>query len=117
MSTTAGSSDPSLPTFIMIGSMKSGTTSLASYLGAQPDVFMTTPKEPRYFCDPRNFQRGVEWYRALFAGGVAASVRGEASTHYSRAMEYPGVPQRMAHLVPDVQLLYLLRDPIERIVS
>jgi hypothetical protein len=117
MSSVPATSDPSLPTFIVIGSMKSGTTSLASYLGAHPGVFMTTPKEPQYFCDPRNHQRGLEWYRSLFADGAHAAARGEASTHYSRALEYGGVPERMVSVVPNVRLLYLLREPIARIQS
>jgi len=37
------------PNLFVIGAMKSGTTSLHSYLAAHPQVFMSTPKEPRFF--------------------------------------------------------------------
>lgn len=117
MGTEPTASDERLPTFMIVGAMKSGTTSLAEYLRAHPDVFMTSTKEPRYFIDDGNYGRGIEWYRSLFADGASARARGEASTDYAKAPLWPETPARIAAVVPDVRLLYLLRDPVERVLS
>lgn len=111
--------DGTLPTFLVIGAMKAGTTSLHQYLAAHPDIFMTTPKEPRYFADGpgANFDQGLDWYRSLFAPGAHHKVRGESSTHYTKAPKWSGVPERIAKVIPDVRMVYLLRDPIDRIRS
>jgi Sulfotransferase domain len=104
-----------LPTFIVIGAMKSGTTSLASYLSTHPDVFVTDPKEPRYFT--QQWDKGQDWYEALFDGAGPATARGEASTDYSKAPQVPSPAGRIAALVPDVRLVYLVREPVDRIRS
>jgi len=108
-----------LPTFIVIGAMKAGTTSLAAYLGTHPDVFVTNPKEARFFGsgDDRNWKRGLAWYQQLFASADAAKARGEASPGYTMAPHVSHVPERIAAVVPDVKLIYLLRNPVERIRS
>lgn len=104
-----------LPTFIVIGAAKSGTTSLASYLRSHPDVFMSYNKEPHYFT--REWDRGLEWYESLFADGAYATAVGEASTSYSMAPQHPEAPERIAELLPGVKLIYLIRHPINRIRS
>jgi hypothetical protein len=106
-----------LPTFIVIGAMKAGTTSLARYLGEHPDVFVCRPKEPQFFIERGTWDRGVAWYRDLFADGRAATARGEASTDYSKLPAHAGVAERMAGVVPDARIVYLVRDPIERMLS
>jgi sulfotransferase family protein len=120
------SSDPTLPTFLVIGAMKSGTSSLYQYLTGHPDVFMPAKKEPHYFVGEyadgvwwRNgtWQNGLDWYRSLFEGGESAIARGEASTTYSKWPDYPGVARRIADTVPDVRLVYVVRDPIQRMRS
>jgi hypothetical protein len=107
-----------LPTFIVIGAMKAGTTSLYHYIRAHPQVFMPGIKAPEFFVAESNWNRGIGWYRRLFepAGDRAVAV-GEASNAYAKYPEYPGVPERMASFVPDVKLVYAVRDPIERIWS
>ena len=104
-----------LPTFLVIGAMKSGTASLYRYLSAHPDVFTTTPKEPEFFS--YSWDRGLDWYRSLFAGSEGFDARGECSTGYSKAPFRAGVPQRVRQVVPDAKLLYVIRDPVERIRS
>jgi hypothetical protein len=108
-----------LPTFIIIGAMKSGTTSLASYLGAHPDVFMSSPKEPNFF-SRRWDKRGEEllpWYEGLFQDSSGIPCRGEASVSYTMAPAFEGVPARIARIVPDARLVYLIRNPVDRIRS
>jgi hypothetical protein len=104
-----------LPTFIVIGAMKSGTTSFASYLDQHPEVAVSKPKEPNFFADPGNWDRGIDWYTSLFSTDVL--VAGEASVMYTMVPEFVGAPDRIRQTIPDVRLLYLVRDPIERMRS
>ena len=106
-----------LPTFIVIGAMKAGTTSLARYLDEHPDVFVCNPKEPQFFIESGTWDRGVAWYRELFAGGRDSIARGEASTDYSKLPRHSGVVDRIAAVAPDTRIVYSVRDPIERIRS
>jgi Sulfotransferase domain len=107
-----------LPTFLVIGAMKAGTTSLYHYIRAHPQVFMPGIKAPEFFVAESNWNRGIGWYRHLFVpAGDRAFAVGEASNAYAKYPEYPGVPERMASFVPDVKLVYAVRDPIERIWS
>ena len=102
-----------LPNLVIIGSAKCGTTSLHAYLDEHPDVSMSSIKEVQFFQDPN----GTEWldhYKSLFDS--RAKVTGEASPLYTR-LPIPGIPQRMAALVPDAKLIYMVRDPIERAIS
>jgi len=104
-----------LPTFLLIGAMKSGTTTLQQYLMRHPQVFMCTPKEPNFFND--HWHRGVGWYERLFARSGTAIARGEASVRYTNFPADPECPARIASVVPEVRLLFLAREPVERIRS
>jgi hypothetical protein len=113
-----GSRITRLPNFIVIGAMKSGTTSLFHYLQAHPQVFMSPLKEVDFFAQDANWGRGLDWYRRQFDGaGDDVVAIGEASTSYSKYPEYDGVPERIAATLPDVRLIYVVRDPVERIRS
>jgi hypothetical protein len=102
----------------VIGAMKAGTTSLYHYLRPHPEVFMPKVKELDFFAEEMNWSRGLDWYRRQFAPAPGDAVAlGEASTVYSKFPRYTGVPARMAGAVPDVRLIYVVRDPIERIRS
>jgi hypothetical protein len=106
-------SNGALPTFILIGAMKCGTTSLYHYLGAHPQICVSDPKEPDFFL--RRNEKGLAWYKQCFQG--SAQAYGEASTNYTKYPAFQGVPERMHRALPDLKLLYLVRDPIERAVS
>jgi len=106
-----------LPNFLLVGGMKCGTTSLAGQLAAHPDIFMTADKEPRFFSHEDKWNRGVPWYESLFAAGADAKARGEASTAYATYPIFKGVPARIAQVLDDVRFLYMVRHPIDRIVS
>ena len=105
------------PDYIIIGAMKCGTSTLAAQLGGQPGIFMTDPKEPNFFSDDENYAKGPEWYGALFAGAAPDDIRGEASTHYTKRPEFPNSVARMTDMLSDVRLVYMIRNPISRIVS
>lgn len=106
-----------LPNFLLIGAMKAGTTSLSRYLGAHPDVFMSDPKELNFFRDDENRARGVDWYQEQFRDAGSAVAVGEASVSYTTYPSYRGVPSRIVGVLPEVRLIYLIRDPIERMRS
>lgn len=106
-----------LPNFLIIGAMKSGTTSLWKYLDAHPDTFLSYPKEPAFFVEELNWQRGWQWYESLFEGAGPAIAIGEASTHYTKLGEHKGVAERIYQHLPDAKLIYLMRDPVDRAIS
>jgi hypothetical protein len=104
-----------LPTFVTIGAQKCGTTALHSYVARHPDVSMSRPKELDFFCEGRNWERGVDWYKEHFDASKPA--RGESSPNYTAYPRLPGVPEKMAALIPDAKLIFMVRDPIKRIRS
>ncbi|MDQ3728622.1 MAG: sulfotransferase domain-containing protein [Actinomycetota bacterium] len=104
-----------LPNLIIVGAQKCGTSGLHYHLGLHPEISMSKPKELNFFIEERNWPRGEDWYRRHFDPG--AKVRGEASPNYTAFPQHIGVPERMAKLVPDAKLVYLLRDPLERIAA
>ena len=104
-----------LPNLIVIGAQKCGTSGLHYYLSLHPEVSMSDPKELNYFIAERNYPRGLEWYSRHF--DPSARCRGEASPNYTAYPQHLGVPERMAEVVPDAKLVYIVRDPIERITA
>ncbi|MGY1683069.1 sulfotransferase [Geodermatophilus sp. SYSU D01176] len=107
-----------LPTFLLIGAMKAGTTSLFHYLGAHPQVATPRYKAPEFFIEEANWHRGIDWYRRQFPR-ISPEILavGEASNSYTKYPRYQGVPARIAAHLPDVRLVYAVRDPIARIRS
>lgn len=106
-----------MPDFFIIGAAKSGTTTLYKYLCRHPDVFMSTPKEMSFFSKDEVYQRGIEWYAQLFADAKASQVCGEASTTYSRWPLYDKTVERLAAVQPEAKIIYLLRNPVDRLYS
>lgn len=108
-----------LPNLVIIGAAKCGTTSLHYYLSLHPEIFMSEIKEPRFFVDaPEPFgrwSRGIDWYRGLFT--TNAPVCGEASPAYTSWPTRDGVVERMYGLIPRAKLLYLVREPMEKLRS
>ncbi len=108
-------SSETLPNLVIIGAMKSGTTSLHHYLNHHPQIYLSNPKELHFFIQEKNWQKGLEWYRSHFNSD--APIRGETSPSYSAYPKWKGVPQRMYSVIPNAKLIYILRDPIERMIS
>jgi Sulfotransferase domain len=104
-----------LPNLIVIGGLKCGTTSIHHYLGLHPGVQMSKPKELNFFVEELNWDLGLDWYRARFDDRFA--VRGESSPHYTNMPRFRGVAERIERHTPDAKLIYMVRDPIERILS
>lgn len=104
-----------LPNFLVIGARKGGTTSLSRYLRGHPQVFIPPVTEPLFFSS--NWDRGRAWYESLFDEAGQARAVGEKSTEYTAHPTFSEVPKRIAKLLPEVRLIYLVRHPIERMLS
>lgn len=106
------------PNLFIIGAAKSGTTSLHDHLQRHPDIFMSEPKEPGYFTpDVGYYPTSTDWYLSLFQDAGDAKIVGESSTHYTKQPKHPGVPERIAGFCDSPRFIYLMRDPIDRIIS
>jgi len=106
-----------LPSFIIIGAKKCGTTSLFHYLSEHPDIGEPTWKEISYF--NIHFAKGKLWYKSFFPISLPKSepqdlITGEATASY---ICHPQAPQRIAETLPEVKLIALLRNPVDRAFS
>jgi hypothetical protein len=112
-----------LPDFLVLGGQRCGSTSLYTMLTGHPQVMAALHKEPHFF--DRNHRRGEDFYRRLFPLRVHERARerrlrglpvvtGEATTYY---LAHPAVPGRVAAMLPDVRLVAILRNPVDRAYS
>jgi hypothetical protein len=104
-----------LSNLIIIGGLKCGTTSIHHYLGLHPEIQMSKPKELNFFVEELNWDLGLDWYASRFDDRF--KVRGESSPHYTNLPRFEGVAERIHEHCPDARLLYMVRDPIKRILS
>jgi hypothetical protein len=104
-----------MPNLIIIGGLKCGTTSIHHYLGLHPEIQMSKPKELNFFVEELTWDLGLDWYRGRFDDRFP--VRGESSPHYTNLPRYTGVAERIREHCPDAKLIYMVRDPIKRILS
>jgi hypothetical protein len=121
---------PDQPDFLLVGAPKAGTTALHAALARHPDVFVTSPKEPKYWlCDdapppawrgPGDAHSQQEWiwrrheYERLFWPARPHQVRGESTPFYLWSR---GAHRRIAEALPDVRLIAVVRDPVDRAYS
>lgn len=115
----------SLPTFIVVGSVKCGTTSLHYYLSQHPQVCVSRPKELDFFIGEESlsrpddssgsWRRGPAWYERHF--DPSKSVRGEVSPRYVGGSCRSQVFARMSSIVPNAKIILLVREPMDRLRS
>lgn len=119
-----------MPTFLVIGAAKSGTSSFYMYLAQHPQIYMSPLKEPHFFAydgekldfrgppgvklDINHSITDLAQYQRLFAKARPNAERGEASVVY---LYEPKAVQRIRHYIPDAKLIAILRNPIERAFS
>lgn len=103
-----------LPQLIVIGAMKCGTTSLYNYLASNPALDASSKKETDFFRD-QNFSKGVDWYHSFWSG--SGKVRFEVSPNYAKHHLEPDIPKRIYQLIPKVKIIYMVRDPVDRLFS
>jgi hypothetical protein len=103
-----------LPDFLILGAQKAGTTALYAYLRRHPGITGPSWKEVSYF--DRHYARGPSWYRGNFPNVLRArgALVGEASPSY---LFHPLGPERVKELLPEAQLVVLVRNPIDRALS
>jgi sulfotransferase family protein len=121
----------SLPTFLIIGAAKAGTNALYHDLRQHPQIYMSPWKEPKFFAFESEADLGFraangdapmnatvvldrDEYERLFAGARREAVLGEASPHY---LYVEKAPRRIRELVPDMKVVAILRNPVDRAFS
>jgi hypothetical protein len=108
----ARSADPPLPTFVIAGTVRSGTTALARWLRAHPDVFLPEQKELHFF--DNQFDQGVDRYRECFKSWSGQTAVGEATPNY---VYQPDAMGRLAETLPDAHVIVSVRHPVDRAYS
>jgi hypothetical protein len=108
-----------LPSFLIIGAPRAGTTSLYHYLRQHPDVYMSPVKEARYFWyeglpEGHSLTRNRQAYERLFDGVTSQRAIGEASPQY---LSSATAPERIAADIPAARLIVSLRNPADRAYS
>jgi hypothetical protein len=108
-----------MPNFLIIGAMKSGTTALYYYLAQHPQVYMSPVKEPNFFCSEGQASRDgsvarIETYQVLFKDVSDEKAIGEASHCY---LYEPEAAVRIRQYLPDAKFVAVLRDPVDRAYS
>ena len=111
----ASSGGPTLPNFLIIGAAKAGTTSLHSYLAVHPQIHMSRHKELAFFDDRLRWSKGLDWYKSYFDSSYP--VNGESSPQYTIHPTATGVPERIKQVLGAPKLIYIVRDPIDRLLS
>ncbi len=112
-----------VPSFIIIGAARAGTTSLYAYLISHPNVMPAVKKETVFF--NYAYHSNLDWYKMYFPTiserekikkqkGIQRVITGEATPSY---LIDPHVPQRISEMLPGIKLIVLLRNPIERALS
>lgn len=100
---------------IIPGFPKCGSTSLCHYLDHHSDIHMSIKKEPHYFSRDSVYERGSSWHDQLFDNSNRkAHIFGEASTSYAYDEK---ALSRIKSDLPNVKLILILRDPVERLLS
>jgi hypothetical protein len=108
-----------MPTYLIVGTMKGGTSAMYEYLVRHPAVGRAMVEEVHFFS--YNYSRGLRWYRGHFPTTIQQRVAkwtrgvdlitGESTPYY---MFHPHAPARIASALPDAKLIVLLRNPVDR---
>jgi hypothetical protein len=108
-----------MPNFLIIGAMKSGTTALYYYLEQHPEIYMSPVKEPNFFSSQEQESAAdavthIGTYQHLFRGASGKRAIGEASHSY---LYEPGAAAEIRRYIPEAKLIAILRNPIDRAYS
>lgn len=98
----------------MIGAQKAGTSSLFYYLSQHPELELSRQKEIHYYNFHRFNGKNLNWYKSFFPLRSTTKITGEASPYY---LFDPRVPEQLKKDIPNVKLIALLRNPIDRAYS
>ena len=115
------------PNLFIVGQPKSGTTALHQFLGQHPEIYMSSIKEPHFFCSdfhlesdraygkPRFFDfRSESAYLQLFAKAKNVKIVGESSTNYLYSQV---AAEKIHNFNPDARIIIILREPAKFLYS
>lgn len=114
------------PNLFIVGAPKCGTTSMHNYLDQHPEIFMSNPKEPRFFC--KDFQKeapinksesyfpikNLSEYKNIFKESAKYKIIGESSPHY---LSSKVAARNIKNFNSDAKIIIMLRDPVEQMYS
>lgn len=100
-----------LPSFIVVGAQKAGTTTLHEWLASHPQISLPSLKETHFFRDSQCYERGLAWYLRQFSGD---GIRGEVDPEY---LFFPEAAERIKATLKSPKLIFVFRDPVERAFS
>lgn len=103
------------PNAIVIGAGKAGSTSLHTYMQSHPAIFGSSPKELMYFSS--RYNNGETWYLSHFEMAGQKQIRFETTPQYSFRDEFPETASRIRNFDPKMKIVYIVREPVDRIVS
>ena len=115
------------PNLFIVGQPKSGTTALHQFLGQHPEIFMSSVKEPHFFCSDFHLesdraygkQRSFDYrnetaYMQLFAKANGVKIAGESSTNYLYSQV---AAEKIYNFNPDAKIIIILREPAKFLYS
>ncbi len=107
------------PNFFIVGASKSGTTALYNYLREHSDIFLTEPKEPKFFGSDLPFKKErygnkIEKYLDLFCAAKNQKRVGEASTNYLYSIM---AAKEIKEFSPNAKIIIMLRNPVDQMYS
>ena len=101
---------------IIIGAMKSGTTSLFKFMSQHPDIISTKRTETHFFS--KQYDKGLKFYNSLWPDVDPKNrLYLEATPGYYKSHLHDEIPRKIFESYPEAKLLYILRDPINRLES
>ena len=101
-----------LPNFLVIGTQRAATTWMYRCLKKHPEIYLPYKKELHFF--NKNYDRGLEWYGSWFKKGSGMKAIGEVTPEY---LSDEKSPELIAKYIPDIRLIAILRNPIDRAYS
>lgn len=114
------------PSFLLIGAPKCGTNWLTEMLRQHPQVGMSSRKELHFFDSSHRFEKGLDWYRSQFTDSPETAATGEATAQYLAGgmdreccvgHEEDSCARLVHRCYPDLRLILMLRNPVDRVVS
>jgi hypothetical protein len=115
------------PTFLVIGAQKCGTSWIGEMVSQHPEVAVARTKEVHFFNNANNIKKGIKWYKDHFSIAPGTKAVGEFSPNYfwtsedekeiEESCRTRNIPALVQSILPDLQLIISLRDPVDRAVS
>ena len=107
-----------LPQFLVIGAMKAGSTTLYEDLRSHPSIYLPEKELDSLGAEEVVTPRGRARYARLFASTGSGQVPGQVSTPYAKLPDSARTVEHAAQVVGgDFKVIYLVRDPVDRVVS